>query len=296
MARPNHSYQIEDHTIASSDGSSNLFVRHYYRGKPKLHFLIVHGALEHSSRHYEQVMFWFKHYGQDIAVTVYDHIGHGRSGGARAYVPNFKIYIDDLKKVGEFVQSKNSDQTKNFICAHSMGGLITLTAILSPAHAWDFPVKGLMFSSPCIRPRMVLGSYSEPLLEKLDKLASKLHLPMIYKGFDLTRDPGRANDFDTDPLIPKFMTVRMAKSLIEACHEVKGLSYYLRVPSLFLIAGEDRIVDPESTTLFAHGIDKQLTEVIQYSKHHHEIWNEIDREDTFQRMKKWVDARLKENP
>jgi lysophospholipase len=289
-------YHFEDHTITSSDEDSSIFIRHYCRGKPKLHFLIVHGALEHSGRHHDLVVFWLKTYKQDVAVTVYDHIGHGRSGGARAYVPGFDVYVRDLQQVGEFIQSKNNSDTKTIICAHSLGGLVTLTCLLNTNYGWKFPLAGVIFSSPCIRPKLILGSASETLLEKLDVFLSKLHMPMIFKGSDLTRDSHRANDFDTDSLIPKYMTVRMAKEVIAAGNKVRGLSYYLHIPSLFLIAGRDQIVDAESTTLFAHGIDKNLTEVIQYPEHHHELWNELDRFDIFEQMRVWVGQLLKENP
>lgn len=90
------------------------------------------------------------------------------------------------------------------------------------------------------------------------------------------------------------MTVRMAREVIEASNNVRGLSYYLKIPSLFLIAGADRIVDAESTLLFAHGIDKQLAQTIQYPQHHHELWNELDRQEIFKTMKAWVETRLKE--
>jgi alpha-beta hydrolase superfamily lysophospholipase len=48
--------------------------------------------------------------------------------------------------------------------------------------------------------------------------------------------------------------------------------------------------------LFAHGIDKQLTKIIKYPDHYHELWNEIDRQDIFQTMKVWVDKQLKGSP
>ncbi len=286
-------FHTEDHSLTANDGESSLFIRHYYRGQPKLHFFLVHGALEHSGRHMDLVNFWLKSY-HDVAVTVFDSIGHGRSGGTRAYVESFKHYVDDFFKVAEFVYSKNNENTQTIICAHSLGGLVTLTRLLDTSYQFPFPVKGLIFSSPCIRPQTIMASISLPMLEKLDRFMPKLHLPLIYKGADLTRDPERANDFDTDSLIPKFISVRMAKEVVEASNRIIGLSYYLRIPSLFLIAGTDKIVDPTSTLLFAHGIDKQLSKVIQYPKHHHELWNEIDREDIFKTMKTWVDKQLKE--
>ena len=288
-------FETEDLSLTGCDGEAELFIRHFSRGKPKIHFLLVHGAIEHSGRHMDLVYFWLKKYNQ-VAVTIFDNIGHGRSGGTRAYVESFNHYIEDFVKVGEFVHSKNSEDTQTILCAHSLGGLITLTRLLDPAYGYPFPVKGLIFSSPCIRPRTILESLSLPLLDKLNKLTPKLHLPVIYDGKDMTRDADRANDFDTDPLIPKFMSVRMAKEIIEASNRIIGLSYYLRIPNLFLIAGNDKIVDPTSTLLFAHGIDKQLTQIIQYPEHHHELWNEIDRQDIFQTMKMWVDKLIKESP
>ncbi|GEM_PF-702848 len=294
VARAISAYETEEYFIPSSDGESSLYVRHFSRGKPRLHFLIVHGAMEHSGRHQELVDFWLRSY-NEVAVTVYDHVGHGKSGGPRLFVPSFKTYVEDFLKVGSYIQTKNNDETKTFICAHSLGGLITLTCFLDSSYGWPYPMHGMMFSSPCIRAKLVLGPASVPLLEKLNLFISRVHLPMIYGGSDLTRDPARANDFDTDTLIPRSISVRMAKEVIDGCDRIRGLSYYLRTPSLFLIAGKDKIVDPESTTLFAHGIDKRITEIIQYPNHYHELWNEIDRQSIFETMKKWLEKRLKEN-
>lgn len=288
-------YETEDYSLPSQEGDGSIFVRHYYRGEPKLHFLIVHGAVEHSGRHLDLVNYWLKNY-NEVAVTIFDHIGHGKSGGTRVYIDNFKQYVDDFYNVSEFVASKNNKKTKTFICAHSLGGLITLTRLLDSANNYPFPIQGLIFSSPCIRPHTIMAPLALPLLQKLNKISPKLHLPMFYRGKDLTRDPDRANDFDTDSLIPKFLSVRMAKEIIDASEKIIGLSYYLKIPSLFLIAGTDKIVDPMSTLLFAHGIDKQRAQVIQYPDHYHELWNEIDRQEIFQTMKEWVNKVVKESP
>jgi alpha-beta hydrolase superfamily lysophospholipase len=287
------SSKSEDHSLLSSDGESSLFIRRFWRGNPRLHFIIVHGALEHSGRHQDLVNFWMKTY-PDVAVTIFDNVGHGRSGGPRAFVNSFKTYVDDLLKVAHFAQEKLTHETKTFICAHSLGGLITLTRLLDSAYGWDLPLAGVIFSSPCIRAKNAFGISADSLVEKLDRFLPNLHLPMIYRGHDLTRDVERANDFDTDPLIPKFLTVRMAKEILQACHKVRGLSYYLKYPNLFLVAGHDCLVDPESTVLFAHGIDKKYTTILQYPEDHHELWNETNRLEIFETMRKWVDKLLKE--
>ena len=161
----------EDTTIPSNDGVSEIFVRHFKRGSPKVHFFLVHGAVEHSGRHTDLVNFFLKNF-HDVMITTFDHIGHGRSGGTRAYVESFQHYVDDFGKVADFVHAKNNPETKTFILAHSLGGLITLTKILDPALGYPYPLSGLIFSSPCIRPLTVLAPVSTSLLPKLDKQKS----------------------------------------------------------------------------------------------------------------------------
>lgn len=295
MTKTQHLYRAEDHALTSSDGEASLYVKHFVRGTPRAHFLIVHGALEHSGRHQDLVEFWLSSM-NDVSVTVFDLLGHGKSGGPRAYLTHFKNYVEDMLIVGDFAYKGLPEGCRKFICAHSLGGLITLSRFLDSSFGWPHKCDGIMFSSPCVKPKLLLGPSSEPILSRLNKLTPRLHLPMIFKGSQLTRDTQRGNDFDTDPLIPRFITVRMMKEILDATNRIRGLSYYVNFQALFMIAGSDCLVQPDSTTLFAHGIDKKLVQVIQYPQHHHELWNEIDRFEIFATMKKWVEKILKEKP
>ena len=126
MTKPLSQFPSEDHTISSSDGESLIFIRSFGSSRPQLHFLLVHGALEHSGRHGDLIAFLLKKFGREVSVTVYDHIGHGKSGGVRAYCESFNHYVEDMNLVGTFIQQRNTPETKNFILAHSLGGLITI--------------------------------------------------------------------------------------------------------------------------------------------------------------------------
>lgn len=294
MAKRTVSFQKEDKTILSCDGESSLFVRQYSKGQAKLHFILVHGAVEHSGRYEDLIHYLFNNY-NDLVLTTYDHLGHGKSGGTKAYVDHFEIYIKDFIQVTNLAQEKNNSETKTFILAHSLGGLITLSALLDTNYHFPLSPQGIIFSSPCIKPRVMLPLLSKPILEGMNQFTPKFHLPLIYRGAELTRDPLRANDFDADPLIPKFMCVRTAKEIIEASERIIGLSYYLKVPCLFLIAGDDKIVDSEATMLFAQGMEKDKVELIGYPGRYHELWNEGNRQDIFKTMKVWIDKEVKES-
>ncbi len=284
---------VEEHQLNSSFRQLPIYVKYYQRGFPKFHLILVHGAVEHSGRHSDLIQYFLSQY-QDIAITTYDNIGHGKSGGARCFVPEFNHYVKDFQAVTQFVQSKNNQDTKNFIFAHSLGGLISLTWNLDTAYSQDLPISGMIFSSPCIRPKVILGDISVRLLSKLDKLSPNLRLPLIYKGAQLTRDSLRANDFNVDSLIPKYLTVGMASEIMKASDKIRNFSYYLNIPSLFLVSGSDFIVDPESTKLFVQGTNRDFVTMVEYPEHYHELWNEIDRKDIFKKMNKWLNQYLRE--
>lgn len=114
------SVHIEDFELTSKQAGGTLFLRQYSQGKKELHILIVHGAVEHSGRHQDLVNFLLKKF-QDITITTYDHIGHGKSGGPRVFVNEFNIYVEDLIRVSRFISESNELHSKMIICSHSLG-------------------------------------------------------------------------------------------------------------------------------------------------------------------------------
>ncbi len=281
-------FSIDDEEILSSNGESLLFLRHYQKGNPRQHILLVHGAIEYAGRFSEFITYLLDHL-DNIKITTYDHLGHGRSGGARAYFKSLQILIDDMEMIARREHEKLPD-AHHWIFAHSMGGLIAL----SSTFATNPPpsLKGIILSNPCIRPVVKYEILLEKVVKKIEILFPFFHLPTLYKGAHLTRDPVKANEFYTDPLISKFMTARMAKEIYEWSKKIRRQAYYMRAPMLFLIGEQDQVVDPESTKLFASGIDKSLKTVIQYPHHYHDLCNELERDRIFERITVWMQEQL----
>lgn len=281
-------FTVYDEEIHSTNGESLLFLRHYQKGTPRQHILIVHGAIEYAGRLGELTNYLLEHF-DNIKITTYDHLGHGRSGGARAYFKSMQILIDDMEMIARREHKKLPD-AHHWIFAHSMGGLIAL----SSSFATNPPktLKGIILSNPCIRPTVKYEMLLEKVVGKIEQFLPFFHLPSLYKGAHLTRDPIKANEFYTDPLISNFMTARMAKEIYESSKKIRRQSYYMRAKFLILIGEQDEVVDPESTKLFASGIDKSLKTIIQYPQHYHDLCNEIDRDKIFEAITVWMNEEL----
>jgi len=63
--------------------------------------LIIHGLAEHSGRYMNVVNHFIP---LKYAVYGFDHMGHGKSGGARVYVERFQDFTDTIKTYYDMIQ------------------------------------------------------------------------------------------------------------------------------------------------------------------------------------------------
>ena len=105
------------------------------RGSPAAPGL-THGAGEHSGRD-EGVGRRFAEAG--IAVTAYDHRGHGASSGRRGDVERWTDLTADAGRMVDGTREAAADAPVALM-GHSMGGLVALDAVLSGAASPDLLV------------------------------------------------------------------------------------------------------------------------------------------------------------
>ena len=282
-------HKIKDRSFLSSDGTSHCFIKHYLPKKslPKkiTHIIFQHGAIEYHKRHEELFDALRKKFGNKLIISCMDLVGHGFSGGTRAYVHDFQIYVDDfLKFTKTSLDFYREHEVETHLIAHSLGGMISIKALVDSVDQFPFEISSVVLTNPCIKPKFKIPKYVNKLTVGLSNHLGKLRLPSLYDGFDLTNDRQRAIDFNHDYLNSHFMTVRMGVEIVNESKQITPYSYYIKQPMFFILSGEDVIVDNETTKLFISGLNNSTTKTSIYPTAKHDILNDVCRKDVFEEI------------
>lgn len=256
----------------------DLFYQWWSPKNSKASLVIVHGIGEHSSR-YSHVGNHFSKLG--YSVYAYDQRGNGRSAGRRGHIKDFNEYILDLNCFIEYLSLKG----KPFILGHSLGGLVSIR------FAMDYPegIAGLIVSSPA------LGlSMDVPIWKKVAAYSLRLAYP-VYTFIDngipakyLSHDPKICDAYDRDPLVHRQRSARFFVEFIKASQKTSTQPQRLKIPALFLQAGDDRIVSVDALVRFYTRVSVKNKALKIYPYFYHEILNETQKDKVFKDIEEWL--------
>ena len=253
--------QAHERTFEGSEGT--IFYRVWEPdGDPRRIVVLVHGYAEHGNR-YAHVAAALAADG--AAVYAEDHIGHGRSDGARALITDFGHVVDDLTTLVGLAEGDHPGLPVVML-GHSMGGL------LSSRFAQRHPgrLAGLILCGA------VVGdwTWAREVLEEPEMPPA----PDEWSG--MSRDPQTVHDYSTDPLVYRGAYQR---PLLEA--EVIALDGFMAdvekvtIPVLFLHGDEDPYVPYETSLAAAKAFPTYDLTVRVYPGARHEVLNETNKEE-----------------
>jgi acylglycerol lipase len=250
--------------------------------------LLVHGYAEHCGR-YDHVAGTFVE--QGAAVYAYDHRGHGRSEGRRAYVDRFEQYLEDLDCFRQHVQSQTPD-VPVFLFGHSMGGLASLLYVLDDAP----DLQGLLLSAPAIEVNPDLAPLLRPVAEWVGRFFPTLPTVRSPQG-SISRDPAVVEEAENDPLNYTGRTLaRTGAELLRAGEEAQSRLYELETSFLVVHGTADPLATPAwSKRLYERAAAEDKT-LRFYDGLYHETFNEPEQDAVLRDLSTWLAERIPTDP
>lgn len=267
----------------SFDGDKIAYFIKHPEAAPRAVVCILHGYAEYSGRYLhlaERLL------SAGYAVAGIDHRGHGRSTGARGFIPSFTGPAADVDTFVKLV-AVDCAGLPMFAFAHSMGGAIAVQYVLD----YQTPWQGMILSGAGIKSNYAVN----PVLRVISVLGSALlpkgALVPLAEGVT-TSDLEMVADSKADPLAYHGrVPLRTGHILLNAWPHFEPRLPEITLPLLLLHGADDALVDPAASRALnqqAASTDKTLK---IYEGMMHEVINEVERETVLGDILKWLAAR-----
>ena len=263
------------------DGT-NINCADYFPASPAHSSIVfMHGLGEHCGR-YAHLADYFCTRG--FAVRTFDLRGHGKSSGKRGDIPHQDSLLDDAQQVmHDWQASCPTSVTRQLLLGHSMGGLFVAKFALSKM----CELHGLILSAPALA--IYMNFVERSLLKVLSSVAPSLTLSNGLKIQYLSHDPKVVASYLADALVHDRISARLLNSMLTTMHDVFTHASSLDLPTLLLVAGQDKLVDSTGSLRFAQASPENHLRLCTHQNLYHEIFNELDTKAVFDDVGIWLD-------
>ena len=154
----------------------------------------------------------------------------------------------------------------------------SLGAVIASAWVHDYapPLRALVLAAPAFRVKLYVP-FAVPLLRLRSRLMGRSFLRSYVRGSWLTHDDDAARAYDNDPLVSPDISVEVLLGLHDAAARIVADAGAIRVPTLVLTAGSDRVVRAAPQRRFVEGLSSTVKEQIVYPGFRHSLFQERHR-------------------
>jgi alpha-beta hydrolase superfamily lysophospholipase len=246
--------------------------------------LLVHGLGAHSGRWKPFAEFLSS---QKISSYALELKGFGSTSGPKGHIESFDTYFQDILTLRKIIATENPGK-KIFLCGESFGGLLSFSLALKDQKAF----YGLILFSPAfsIKMQVSLWTYLQVIMHLF--IDPKKQFPAQITNSMCTRDPEYQKQLDFDHLESRVVSAKFVLNYFLAETEARKSKAKWSMPILFLVAGEDYIVNPQETKRIYRWLDAQDKEIKKYPEMYHALSVELVKEQVFEYIIKWIKNRL----
>jgi alpha-beta hydrolase superfamily lysophospholipase len=255
--------------------------------QPRAVLLAIHGGMAHAGDYVTPAL-WFKQHG--IATVSFDLCGHENQ--RRVDIPDFDVFVDELELFLHWTK-QHYPGLPIFIMGHSVGGLIATRFGLERL-ARDEEVRGFILSSPYYANAIKVPAVLQGLSGLRARYLPTMKVPLASLTDVLTHDKAiteRHHRDEADDVRGSECTARFGHALQQA---QKGLAAQMptwRWPLYVVVAGDDKLADAQATMAMLATVNPTLVEINHQPRNYHENFNEVNREEIFADILKWMEPR-----
>ena len=252
--------------------------------QPRAVFLLVHGLGAHSAR--------WEFLAEALAVEGYASYGielrgFGRTPDRpRGHVDSFRTWNYDILTLKGII-GKDHPGRKVFLLGESMGGLLVFN--LACRHPEAF--AGQVLIAPAFKSalRFPLTAYLK--LAALVALKPETTIPLPFTSAMCTRDEAYSAVMDASSDELRVASLKCLLSNLVEQGRAKRMAKGLEVPSLFLLAGKDLLVDERAGRRLFKKLALEDKVLLEYPDMLHALSIEAGRDRVFRDIIDWAEER-----
>lgn len=298
----------------SSDGTHRCYAKEWLpEGPPRAVVQLVHGVAEYVGR-YAAFASWLA--GRGFLVAGEDHLGHGRTAGEGEFgyfgpKNGWSLVTRDIRRLRE-LEGEKYPEVPYFILGHSMGSFFTRTYLI------DYPgtVTGAILSgtgqenAATVAGGKLLcglickakgpGSRSSLVHNMALGAYNKQFAPNRTSSDWISRDEAVVDAYLRDPFCTFMPTVGMYRDMmggLQYIADAKNLKKMYKTTPVYFFSGDrdpvgqnGRGVEKVAGAFRAAGCTDVTVKL--YPNGRHEMLNELNRQEVFQDVLSWLEAKL----
>ena len=253
--------------------NNETFFATYWRPRDvKALIFFCHGYAEYLSASYDEVAETLAKEG--FLIFGHDHVGHGRSSGQRVQVSCMQDYVQPVLAHVKKVQRDYNDLPL-FILGHSMGGLITINALLAEQEVF----QGVVLMGPLV---MMNPIYATPIKKLFANMFCRL-LPSFTIGElipeDITRDKAVVERVKGDPLNWhggfRALLINVLLQSTDGLADGTALKK-ITTPALVIQGQLDKLVYPPGAQFFHDNVGSTDKKLVIHEQGFHNLYVELE--------------------
>jgi len=266
------------------DPESALLYREWKTPPAKAILLLIHGLGAHSGRWDALGRFFSEHSVSSYALELK---GFGETKDYKGHIDSFNTYLADVKRLAEIAKREN-ESANVFLLGESLGALIAiLTAKENP------PLfNGLICISPAFVSKLNFSVLDYARILTYLLCNPKKHFNIPFNSAMCTRDKAYCEAMDKDVREHRLATPKFFLNTLKAQTKTASSKNWPDIPVLFLIAGEDRLIDTKVSRKVFESLKIKDKNLIEYPEMYHSISIDIEKEKAFRDILTWLEKRI----